>query len=328
MQQRATIKDWFVLFSLTIFWGTSFVFNELALAAVPPSVLVMVRLLLGFLVLLAALLASRQGLPRPSRAWLPWLVIALLGTFLPMRLTAWAQLFIGSAETGVLMAITPLMVFALSWIFLPQERASGWQFLSLLFGFAGVFLLVAGDMPSGLRNNPHLFGLLAVLVAAFCYAMNSVYARRFAASQSPLVLATGTMLLASLLTAPAALADLSMVLWPLPLSAVVALLMLGLVSTGLASVLYFRLVQGPGPVFTAQVTYGVPAWAVLAAAWVLQEPIGTRILLGLALILLGVALTEWGGRRSRWRALPLADAHASGATRVAAAVPAVRPVSK
>ena len=322
------MNDWFVLFSLTIFWGTSFVFNELALAAVPPSVLVMVRLLLGFLVLVAALLASGQGLPRPSRFWLPWLIIALLGTFLPMRLTAWAQLFIGSAETGVLMAITPLLVFVLAWVFLPRERASGWQFSSLVFGFAGVCLLVEGDVAAGLRNNPHLLGLLAVLVAAFCYAMNSVYARRYAASQPPLVLATGTMLLASLLTAPAAMDDLSMVVWPLPLSAVLALLMLGLISTGLASVLYFRLVQGPGPVFTAQVTYGVPAWAVLTAAWVLQEPIGARIVLGLALILFGVALTEWGGRRSRSRALPVADGHPLDATRAAVAAPAARPVSK
>lgn len=304
MPRTANPADWFMLFALTIFWGTSFLFNELALQAFPPAVLVLSRLVLALFALGIFLLMSGRRLPRPGRGWIPWIVIAVLGALLPMRLTAWGQQYIGSAETGILMAVSPLLVFTLAHFFLPGERLTPFRLVGFVIGFGGVVLVLGPDALGGLSGNLELLGMLAVLGAALSYSINSIYTRRAAGGQDPLVLATGMMLLASLFNVPGAMDGLDAVVWPPSTLAVVALLILGLVCSALASVLYFELVRGPGPGFTTLVTYLVPVWATLAGALVLQEHLPLRVWGGLALVLSGIAVSELGGfglRRVRLR---------------------------
>jgi drug/metabolite transporter (DMT)-like permease len=304
MPRTANLRDWFMLFALTIFWGTSFLFNELALQAFPPAVLVFSRLALALVALGALLVVSRRRLPRPGRDWIPWIVIAVLGALLPMRLTAWGQQYIGSAETGILMAVSPLLVFTLAHFFLPGERLTAFRLLGFVLGFGGVMLVLGPDALNGLSGNLELLGMLAVLGAALSYSINSVYTRRAAGNQDPLALATGMMLLASLFNIPGALEAREAVVLPPSMLAVVALLILGLVCSALASVMYFELVRGPGPGFTTLVTYLVPVWATLAGALVLHEHLPLHVWGGLALVLSGIAVSELGGaglRRVRRR---------------------------
>ncbi len=304
MPRAATPSDWFMLFALTIFWGTSFLFNELALKAFPPAVLVLSRLVLALVALGGFLVISGRSLPRPGRGWIPWIVIAVLGALLPMRLTAWGQQYIGSAETGILMAISPLLVFTLAHFFLPGERLTPFRLAGFVLGFGGVVLVLGPDALDGLRGNLELLGMLAVLGAALSYSVNSVYTRRAAGDQDPLVLATGMMLLASLFNIPGAVEAKDAIVLPPSMLAVVALLILGLVCSALASVMYFELVRGPGPGFTTLVTYLVPVWATLAGSLVLHEDLPLRVWGGLALVLSGIAVSELGGhglRRLRLR---------------------------
>ena len=299
MPRAANLSDWFMLFALTIFWGTSFLFNELALKVFPPAVLVLSRLVLALVALGAFLVLSGRGLPRPGRGWIPWIVIAVLGALLPMRLTAWGQQYIGSAETGILMAISPLLVFTLAHFFLPGERLTPFRLVGFVLGFGGVLLVLGPDALDGLSGNLELLGMLAVLGAALSYSVNSIYTRRAAGDQDPLVLATGMMLLASLFNIPGALEAREAVVLPPSTLAVIALLILGLVCSALASVMYFELVRGPGPGFTTLVTYLVPVWATLAGALVLQEDLSLHVWGGLALVLSGIAVSELGGRGLR-----------------------------
>jgi len=300
MPRAATLGDWFTLFALTVFWGTSFLFIELALTAFPPGVLVAGRIFLGAAALLAFMLAGGYRLPRDARTWGSWTLIALLGVTIPMSLTAWGQQHIGSAEAGVLMAVSPLFVYTLGHFFLPGERLTPWRLAGFVSGFAGVVLVIGPGAFSEWSGNDHLFGALAVIGAALSYSINSIYAKR-AAPQNPMALATGMMLLASLLALPGGLRDLPAVAWPPGPMAWIAVAILGLICSGFASVLYFRLVQGPGPGFTTLVTYLVPAWAVLAGAVVLQEALPPRVFLGLGLILGGIALSELVQRFARRR---------------------------
>lgn len=295
MPRTANLSDWFTLFALTIFWGTSFVFIEIALEAFPPATLVAARVALGAVALLGFFLASGCHMPRDRKTWGSWVLIALLGVILPMRLTAWGQQFIGAAETGVLMAISPLFVYTLSHFFLPGERLTPFRLGGFVLGFAGVVFVIGPDGFGGWAGNAPLVGALAVLGAALSYSINSIYARR-AAPQHPVALSTGMMLLASVLTLPEGLLGLGAVAWPPGILPVLAIGVLGLICSGFAAVLYFRLVQGPGPSFVTLVTYLVPAWAVLSGALVLQEKLSTSVLGGLALILGGIALSELGPR--------------------------------
>lgn len=299
MPRTATASDWFMLFALTVFWGTSFLFNELALKAFPPAVLVLSRLVLALFALGVFLLLSGKRLPRPGKIWVPWTVIAVLGALLPMRLTAWGQQHIGSAETGILMAVSPLLVFTLAHFFLPGERLTAFRVMGFIVGFGGVVLVLGPDALGGVSGNLELLGMLAVLGAALSYSINSIYTRRAAGDQDPLVLATGMMLLASLFNVPGAIEAKAAIVLPPSTLAVVALLILGLVCSALASVLYFELVRGPGPGFTTLVTYLVPVWATLAGALVLHEELPLRVWCGLVLVLSGIGWSEFGARAVR-----------------------------
>ncbi len=309
MPRAATMADWIALFALTIFWGTSFLFIELALKAFPPAVLVAARIALGALALLLFSWFSGVRLPREGRVWAVWAVIALLGIILPMRFTAWGQQYVSSAEAGVLMAISPLFVYTLSHFFLPGERLTLLRLGGFVLGFSGVILVIGPASLGNWSGNMHLFGLLAILGAALSYSLNSVFARRMSVNQDPMALATGTILLAALIAAPSGIANLDAVQLPAGFIPWMSLAVLGLICSGFASMLYFRLIQGPGPAFTTTVTYLVPAWAVLAGALVLQETLPLRVYAGLGLILGGIALSELGGA---WRRRRLARRRADG----------------
>ena len=164
-----------------------------------------------------------------------------------------------------------------------------------MLGFCGVALLIGPDALRGLSGNTTLLGSLAVLAAALCYAVNTVLARRVAVS-NPIGLAAGTMIVASLISLPSAVVGLPSTVVPPSGLAVIALLFLGLLSTGLATVIYFRLIQGPGPAFVSLVNYLVPGWAVIAGALVLGEALSIHVFLGLALILTGLAFSEFSDK--------------------------------
>ena len=156
-------------------------------------------------------------------------------------------------------------------------------------------MVIGPSALSAAQEVDALIAMLAVLAAAVSYSVNTVYAR-LRGLRNPAVLSAGMMLLASALTMPrAAPGLLAMSAEPSTL-AFLALAALGLLSTGLATVLYFRLVQGPGPAFLSLINYLVPACAVLVGAVVLGESPSAWVYAGLCLILAGIAWSEFGPR--------------------------------
>ena len=297
MPRAAHFGDWVALIVLTILWGTAFLFTELALAACPPSVLVAGRIVIATSVMYAFMRSSGISLPTTGRAWIPMIVMAILGNVLPFRLIAWAQNHIDSSLAGILMAVMPLFVLTLAHFFLPGSRLTSFRIAGFVVGFAGVVVIIGPDALVGLSNNAALWGAIAVLAAAFSYSVSSIYARRIGA-KNPVQLSAGMLLAASLISLPSAAVDVPDIVAP-GFAAVVSMAVLGLLSTGVATLLYFRLVQGPGPAFLSIVNYLVPAWAVLAGALFLGESVSPAVFAGMALILSGIALSELGGRVKR-----------------------------
>lgn len=289
--------DWISLFALTALWGTAFVLNEIALASFAPSVLVAGRIVIAAALIVGYLRLTGDALPAPGRAWWPMLVLAVFGNVLPFHLVAWSQQHIDSSLAGVLMAVMPLFVLTLAHFFVPGARLTPFRAVGFVIGFTGVVVIIGPDFANGFDGNVAFWGAIAVLGAAFSYSISTIYARRLGAGD-PVRRSAGMLIVASIMSLPAAALDIPGITSP-SIGSVAALVSLGLLATGFATLLYFRLVQGPGPTFLSLVNYLVPAWAVVGGAVFLGESLSPSVFVGLALILCGIALSEIGPRISR-----------------------------
>jgi drug/metabolite transporter (DMT)-like permease len=295
MPREATPRDWFTLLVLTVLWGSAFMFNELALSTLSPTLLVTGRIAIATAFIWGYLRMTGDKLPAPGRSWLPMVVLAIFGNVLPFHLVAWAQQHIDSSMAGILMAVMPLFVLTLAHFFIPGGRLTRWRVAGFAIGFSGVILII-GPEALGVNTASVFWGALAVLGASLSYSISTVYARCLGPGD-PLRRSAGMLVVASMLSLPAAFVELPDVVMP-GMLAVVSLGVLGLIATGFATILYFRLIQGPGPAFLSLVNYMVPAWAVLAGTVLLDESISRTVMFGLALILAGIAFSEFGARIS------------------------------
>ncbi|TCJ16110.1 DMT family transporter [Rubrobacter taiwanensis] len=291
------LKDFVLLLALAALWGASFMFIKVAVAEVTPVFLVAARTFLGVCAVLALLpLLSRlfPGQPgfsakRMYSLWKPLLLLGVVNSALPFFAISWGELWISSSAAAILNSTTPLFAATLVLLLpgLPEDRLGVAGFAGLLIGVAGVAVLVGGG-GGGAGGVWALLGHLAVLLGAAAYATGGLYARARLEGVPPLIPAVGQNLAGFLVVLPFAL------LFGLPdgrpgAVAVAALLGLGIGSTGIAYIIYFRLIANVGATKTLMVTYLVPAMGLLYGALLLGEEVTVPKLAGLALILLGVA---------------------------------------
>lgn len=284
--------DWISLLALAVLWGSAFMLTEIALQSFPPSMLVAGRILIAAVTVYGYLRLTGSTLPAPGRAWMPMILLALFSNVLPFHLIAWSQQHIDSSLAGVLMAIMPLFVLTLAHFFVPGARLTLSRAAGFVVGFAGVVAIIGPDVAQGVGDNLALWGAVAALGAALSYAISTIYTRRLGAGD-PVRRAAGMLLVASLMSLPAAALDVPAIMPPGP-GPVAAVATLGLLTTGFATLLYFRIIQGPGPTFLSLVNYLIPGWAVVAGVLFLDESLSSSVVVGLALILSGIALSEIG----------------------------------
>lgn len=316
MNQALTPRQWGLMLLLSLAWGGSFFFMAVAVAALPPLTIVLCRVALAAL-MLWPLLALRGQMPRwTGRVLAACLGMALLNNLVPFSLIVWAQQSIPSGLASVVNAATPVFTLLVAHALTADERLSGNRLGGVLAGLAGVAVLAgpaalgfgaAGTHGSGIAGSgsagagAELPGLLAGLGACLSYALAGIWGRRFARlGVPPLAAAAGQTSASTLLALPLVL--LLDRPWALPVpgpDVLLALLALGLVSTGLAYVLFFRLLQEVGATNTALVTQLVPVTAILLGALVLGESLQPRHFAGMALIGCGFLLID--GRLLPWR---------------------------
>ncbi|MDP7093522.1 MAG: DMT family transporter, partial [Gammaproteobacteria bacterium] len=221
--------------------------------------------------------------------WVFFLIIAVIGNCLPFFLISWGQQYVESGLAGILVASTPLVVLILSHFMLPDERLRIRHLVSFMLGFTGVVVLMGADLPMTLGGSGNrLLAQFAIIGGAICYALATVIARRMP-PVSPLVTSAGVMLLASGLMTPFIVAAAA----PLPEAsgpAILALGFLGVMGTGVSSILYFYLINLTGARFTSLLNYLVPAWALLLGVTILGEKFPISTWFALIIILSGLAL--------------------------------------
>jgi len=287
-------------------WGSSFLFTKIAVTAVPPTTVVAARLVIGAAVLVPGVLLAGRRMPRPGRMWMWFAALAVVGNALPFWLISWGQQRIDSGLAGILMAVMPLATVLLAHWFVEGERLTGPKIVGFVVGFAGVVVLIGPEALLTLGGSGSaLVAQLAVLGGAVCYACNAILARRRPASD-PLVAAAGMTLVAAVLMTPmaAVVEDVPSNL-NLSAGAGLAIAYLGAVATAAATVVFFVLVTAAGPSFMSLINYLIPVWAVGLGMAVLDERPAISAVGALALVLGGIALTEW--RRPPSAAVPPSD---------------------
>lgn len=286
------------LITLALLWGASFLLIKVALTALSAAQIALTRIVLGALVLLV--LCALRGM-RPTglrtaderRVWRHVAVAGLFASALPWILFGIGERTVASGLTGVLNATTPLWTILFGMLFGRERTITVLRFAGLALGFAGVVLIFAPWQAGSLLG----WGVFACLAAAASYGVGYVYIGRNLTGPSlrqgipPLAMAGMQMTAAAgwaLLALP--VAGLEPVR-PNPL-ALLAVTVLGVFGTGIAFALNYRLIADEGPTTTATVTYLLPIVSVLLGWWVLHEQLGLRELIGMAVVLLGVALSR------------------------------------
>ncbi|PPD13720.1 MAG: EamA family transporter [Methylobacterium sp.] len=300
ISQPMSADLWLTLGFLSMLWGGSFFFIAIAVREWPPFSIVFARVVIAALVLLAVLAVLRPAFRLDRRLVLSVLGMALFNNVVPFSLIAWAQGHIPSGLASILNATTPLFTVALLHV-AGAERATPMKAAGVIVGLGGVALMLARDW--GKFGAAEIVPQLAMLLATTSYAISGWWGRRLQKDAvPPLVAATGQMLGSTLLLAPLVLlVDRP---WTLPVPSVpaaMAVVALGVFSTALAYILFFRVLVKAGPTNLALVTFLIPVSAILLGTLFLGERLTMAQGFGMATIGLGLALID--GRLIRRRGL-------------------------
>lgn len=294
MQVNRTMsgRDWAILLFLSVLWGGSFFFIEVAVRSVQPLTLVLIRVTLAAAALWLYLLARRERLPVPPGALLAFLVLALLNNVVPFVMFAWAQREITGGLASILNATTPIWGVIVAHIFTRDERMTPAKVAGVLLGFGGVVVMIGGAFLK--EMGAALLAQLACLTATLAYALAGVYARRFKGMGiSPVAVSTGQLTASAIMLAPLVL--LFEPPWlaaaPTP-EAWLALVALALFSTTFAYILYFQLLASAGATNSLLVTFLIPITAILLGSLLLGEVLEPRHFAGMALIGAGLAAID------------------------------------
>lgn len=292
-QTTNTTRAWVVdLVLLAALWGASFLFMRMGAAEFGALPTAAARVSIGALFLFPLMMLRGQGAALVQH-WRPTMGIGVFNSGLPFALFSFALLTINSSLAAVLNATAPMFGALVAWVWF-RERPGNWRLVGLAIGFTGVVMLASGN--AGLRNgdgtgnsNAALWAIGACLLACLCYGIAASATRRYLTGVPPLATATGSQIGASLLLAVPAIAY-----WPqhMPtLRAWLAILALGVLCTGVAYFLFFRLIERAGPARALTVTFLLPVFATFYGVVFLDESITQWMLVCAAVIVCGVGLS-------------------------------------
>ncbi len=280
-------RDTAALLLLSVLWGAAFLFNEEVVASVPPLTVVAGRLIIASCLLVPIVLARARVMPARG-VWPALVFTALFNNVIPFTLITSAQEHISSSLAATLIGTMPLFTLVLA-MALGAERPGAEKIAGLIVGFVGAVVVIGPSL--GDFTDSDTIGQLAVIAASACYAMATIVSRRYARG-APLALAAGQMVIGAAVALPLAVAFDGAPSFDIPAKAAASWLGLGLLSSGLAYIIFFSLVQRVTATQVSVVSYLIPIVATLLGWLVLDETIGLNLFAGLALIVIGVMATN------------------------------------
>ena len=285
---RVPWQAWFVL--LALMWGCSFWWIKLGLTFLAPTQVAFGRTVLGAAALAVILVSSRGRLPRSRRTWRDLLVVGLLMNAIPATLFAYGETQVSSVLAGIINASTPLATLTVVLLAYREEEVTRERVTGLGIGFLGVLIVIGVWQGLGASDAA---GIVAILGAVLCYGLGYPYTRRHLASlpEGPISMATGQVALGALVLLPIALLTTGPGVQPAP-DALLGMLGLGVLGSGIAYVLSYRIVAVAGSTTASTVTYLTPVVAVVVGMLFLGETLTWHEPVGAAVILVGVAASQ------------------------------------
>lgn len=290
IEKRMGLMAWIMLITLSILWGGSFFFAEVALRGLPTFTVVFLRVALGAMALWVVFWMT---VPKAQRTGLPWkdfAIMGLLNNAIPFSLLVWGQTQISSSLASIINATTPFFTVLVAHVLLADERMSRTKVIGVSAGFAGIVVLMG---PGTLRGGDvGLAGQLACIGAAVSYALAATFGRRFA-KVTPLATATGQVTCSSVLLLPlVCLVDQPWALAMPGWDVIGSVIGIAVGSTAFAYILYFRILQVAGATNVALVTFLVPVSAIVLGTLILGEILRHEHIAGMILIALGLAIID------------------------------------
>ncbi|KZN59781.1 hypothetical protein N478_26235 [Pseudoalteromonas luteoviolacea S4060-1] len=280
-----------MLICLSVLWGGSFFFVGVAVNSLPALTIVTLRVGIAAIVLWS--IAGVFGLrpPKGLKVWVAFVVMGLLNNVIPFGLIVWGQTQIASGVASILNAATPMFTVMIAGILLPDEKPTPMKLIGVMIGFVGVAVMIG--IPALIGENS-LLAQLAIIGGTLSYAFAGVYGRRFKAfGIKPLTTAAGQVTASTILLLPLTLlvdgmVDVTLIsMWTW--SAVIGL---AVMSTAIAYVLYFKILELAGATNVLLVTLLVPVSAMLLGFLFLNESLDAIHLLGMGLIAIGLCVID------------------------------------
>lgn len=282
--------SWILFALLSLTWGSSFILMKVGLEGLTPYQVGSLRLLTAGLVMLPLLRKALKEVPKNVIG--PIVLSGFLGSFFPAFLFTMAGTKIDSSLSGILNALTPIFTIAIGVVFFKLKI--GWiKWLGMLLGFAGMLILLLGNMQQ--INLDYLGYTLLVLLATLFYGLNVNMVNQYLREVAPLHIAaiafSALILPTGIILAATGYFSSPMVFEPVWIKSTLASLVLGILGTGAASVMFYMLVKRSGPVFASMVTYAIP---LVAIGWGLTagETVTAIQWLGMSVILIGVRIAN------------------------------------
>ena len=285
-------SNWFLLILLSAIWGGAFTLNKMALDSFTPEVIVAGRLISGsvFLVALIYFLYKRFSINLTQINY--YLFMSLVGIVIPFIAIITGQKNIDSAMAGILMATMPISTILLSHIFLDDEKMNKQKFIGFIISFIGVFVLIYRDDLFINNSISETFeSQLLVILGATLYAFAAIYGKKYKITD-PLSASTGTILFATFfMTIYLIFIDQSKPSYS-NLLLDMNILLLGVLCTAIATIIYFQILQSEGASFISMMNFLIPLWAILFGIIILNDQFSWNYIFGLLVILFGIKLAN------------------------------------
>ena len=288
----STKRPWVAMYTVAgLIWGASFLFIEYALTALSPIGVAFWRTTFGALAMLIAILIYRSKLPTSFDVWRKMTIAGLFMSSVPFTLIAYAQTYVSSALASILNAVTPIATVIVMLIAFRSEKVKAHVVVGLFVGLAGVSVILG--VWQGFGDNEPL-AIVAILVAIFCYGIGTPYVRK---NITPLGLATevsvfGQISTASLTLLPVYLLSGTLLTSSPTLIAIISIVILGAFGSGVAYLLFYKVLDVVGSAIAASVTYITPIIAVVLGVALLNEQLHWYEPVGGIIVILGAAISQ------------------------------------